>query len=1271
MKRNIFNKVLHSDRSLLFTVACSVIAISWIGIETRIALNDVFQNSEHNKILTECLNDIRHLDEVLTSSARLAANPGDQKWTEQYYFNEPKLDSAIKKAISIEPSDEAQKKLLMVDSANIKLMDLEHRALDLVKIGDQDAAVRLLNGIEYEQEKDKYAKGLTMFINILNQKNIERNTLLANRTNRNYYIFFIAVIMLLVVWIPLLRSRRNSRNELIKKNRLLEEEVQTRLQTDEKLQKINLAIHNSKEIVLLTDKEGVITYINPEFTNVYGYTYEEVVGKTTPRILKSSVLKRDEIKAFWDALLNKQTIPKVEYFNKCKDGKLIQIEGSASPIINNNGDIIGFLGMQRDITERKRKDLERHVFYEITEGIATSSNLDELLKLIHESLKKVIYAENFFIALFDPSTKLFSFPYWVDKFDPIPEPIAMKKSCSAYVFRTGKPFLLRQEIINQLEEQNEVELVGSPSPSWLGVPLKTPDRTIGVLVVQHYEEENIYSEYDSEFLNSVGNQIALAIDRKRSEEAIKREVNFSQESFDSLPALFYLFDNKGKFLRWNKRFEKATGYSAEEIANLSPLSLFEEPDKTSIAIKIQETFQMGEASVEAVLVSKDKTKTATFFTGKRFQFDGMECLVGMGIDISDRKQAEESLQKERLLLRTVIDNIPDSIYCKDVAGRKTLANATELRYSGVKSESDILGKTDFDFYPKELAEGFFADDQSVLQSGKPVLNREEYLIDETGQKHWLVTSKIPLVDEKGNVHGIVGIGHNITNRKLAEDALKDTEKFLKETQLIAQLGSYTLDIASGKWISSEILDGIMGIDSDYDRSVEGWESIIHHEWQKIMSDYFAKEVISQKKKFDKEYKIVRKNDGSERWVHGIGELKFNDDNQPVKMIGTIRDITEKKEAEEALRENEVKLNVILQSTADGILAIDSNGKVIKTNERFAQLWGIPQHIIDSGDDNALIDFVLEQLIDPAAFVSKVQALYNSKDVDLDILHFKDGRIFERYSAPLVLSDTSIGRVWSFRDITKQRLAEKEIIKRNEELSKTNAEKDKFFSIIAHDLKSPFQGLLGLSELMASGEDNLSKEEFIEYGKSMNESAFNIFKLIENLLEWAQMQKGAISFSPQELDLNDLVSQSVGTIKQRAAQKGITVLHEIPESLGVTADEKMLDTVLRNLISNSVKFTKSGGKIMVRAKQAGNDMVEISVSDTGVGMSEKNVARLFKMNEKVSSKGTAGESSTGLGLLLCREFVEKHGGRIWIESELGKGSTFTFSLPKIIVKQGRI
>jgi signal transduction histidine kinase len=199
--------------------------------------------------------------------------------------------------------------------------------------------------------------------------------------------------------------------------------------------------------------------------------------------------------------------------------------------------------------------------------------------------------------------------------------------------------------------------------------------------------------------------------------------------------------------------------------------------------------------------------------------------------------------------------------------------------------------------------------------------------------------------------------------------------------------------------------------------------------------------------------------------------------------------------------------------------------------------------------------------------------------------------------------------------------------------------------------------------MVESSDSFTKEEFVEYSKSINKASKKLYKLLENLLEWAQVQRGTITFTPINLDLAQIVAQSIDTIYQRALQKKITIVNEITSPQTVYIDEKMTQTVLRNLLSNAVKFTKSGGRVFIRAESIDEKRLRVSVEDTGVGIPKEDIERLFRIEQKVCSLGTEGESSTGLGLLLCKEFVEIHGGRIWVESETGKGSKFSFTVNK--------
>lgn len=232
---------------------------------------------------------------------------------------------------------------------------------------------------------------------------------------------------------------------------------------------------------------------------------------------------------------------------------------------------------------------------------------------------------------------------------------------------------------------------------------------------------------------------------------------------------------------------------------------------------------------------------------------------------------------------------------------------------------------------------------------------------------------------------------------------------------------------------------------------------------------------------------------------------------------------------------------------------------------------------------------------------------------------------------------------------------------NKKLKTLNATKDKFFSIIAHDLKSPYNAVLGFSDILLTQSENLDRQEIKSIADMIKRSADVAVNLLTNLMVWSQSQTNRIKFNPEVLDLTDIVSHVILLYNETALQKGISLSFDLPENSTVTGDREMLDTILRNLVSNAIKFTRPGGKIIVSAVKDEYETI-VSVADNGIGISKENKKKLFRIDEGYTTAGTEKEKGTGLGLILCLEFVEKHGGRIWVESTPGKGTIFSFSIP---------
>jgi signal transduction histidine kinase len=373
------------------------------------------------------------------------------------------------------------------------------------------------------------------------------------------------------------------------------------------------------------------------------------------------------------------------------------------------------------------------------------------------------------------------------------------------------------------------------------------------------------------------------------------------------------------------------------------------------------------------------------------------------------------------------------------------------------------------------------------------------------------------------------------------------------------------------------------------------------------------------------------------------------------MLGSMMDITERKRAEEALRQREAELRVILVSTGDGILAVDRNGeRVIKTNRRYAEMWRIPQSMVDAGDNNILLTFALNQLSDPDAFLKRVHELYGTKAVTVDTLVFKDGRILERHGFPMLMDGAVIGRVWSFRDITERNRQERE-------LSEKNSELERFTYTVSHDLKSPLvtvKTFLGYLEQDMTRPDKERVKQDVAY---MHTAADKMGQLLDELLNLARV--GRKSNPDERITFKELAQEAVRLVAGRISTGGAEV-QVADAAVVLEGDRPRLIEIWQNLVENACKFMGNQPKprVEIGVEQRGSETV-FFVHDNGAGIDPRFQEKVFGLFEKLDPKG----EGTGMGLALVKRIVEMYKGRIWVESPgLGQGANFLFTLPGAVI-----
>jgi PAS domain S-box-containing protein len=420
-----------------------------------------------------------------------------------------------------------------------------------------------------------------------------------------------------------------------------------------------------------------------------------------------------------------------------------------------------------------------------------------------------------------------------------------------------------------------------------------------------------------------------------------------------------------------------------------------------------------------------------------------------------------------------------------------------------------------------------------------------------------------------------------------------------------------------------------------------------------------REAAREVKSFTWEGRFIIKDE--RRWFR-IESIPECCDNGDIRWYGVTQDITDRKQAEESLRESEEKFRGLADTAKVMISIVGSVGEAsyLYVNDEWSR---VHEYSREEAQSLKPIDVVAPEsrplvLANAAKRMAGERAPHNYEIKAIT----KSGKIKPlNFSVTIINFGNQKAFLTTCIDITKRKEGEQALRESEEKLRGINAQKDKLFSIIAHDLKSPFNTILGFSDILVDQIKNNDLEGIDRYATIIQESSRRSYELLMNLLEWSRSQTGRIDFNPEYLDMVSLIKDVSSLLNDLALQKTISIQKQLPHRVTVFADRHMTSTVLRNLISNAIKFTHRGGEIILSAHEAATEII-VSVKDNGIGIAQDHLENIFAIGESESTLGTANEKGTGLGLILCKEFIDKHGGRIWVESVEGRGSDFFFALP---------
>lgn len=713
---------------------------------------------------------------------------------------------------------------------------------------------------------------------------------------------------------------------------------------------------------------------------------------------------------------------------------------------------------------------------------------------------------------------------------------------------------------------------------------------------------------------------------------------------------------------------------------------------------------------------------------------------------------EKKLKEDQRWLITTLRSIGDAVITTDIKGKITFANKIAEELLGAK-EKELLGKDS----SKALR---FINEETRKEVANPVFHvinsRESYtlsskvsLLTRSGKEIPIDDSASPIINDNGEITGVVLVFRNITKQRKTERDLSEVQNQLEELvekrtkeltevnlQLEKEIAEHlqteeALKISAERFrnIFEESPIGIIffGPDGSFVHmnkasfKIFGLSTVLELDGYNLLNNSFLsaadrgkllqKESIRIEQLFDFDFfkrdKLYRVTKTGEVYADLlISPLLSEETSNVVGYLMHIQDISERKKYEVALNLHQEKLEeLILERTSE--LADTNRHLEIEISERkksesslreserklsalINNLSGIAYRC--KFDEERTMSYLSDGCMALTGF--HINDLISNKKISFSSLIHPDDKEKvisnikvcvennEPYQSEYRLLTKSGEEKWvldkGFRvttengsenylegfiiDITQRIWAEEAIKKYSEELKELNNSKDKFFSIIAHDLKSPFQGLLGCSNFLLNEFESLDNEDKLKLAQDINGAANNLYKLIENLLHWSRMQRSSIEFQPERINLYDEVNYVFKILERAAFNKNVQLINQVDKSFHINADLNMLNSVFQNLISNAIKFTPEEGTVNVSAALA-EDLIEVSVVDSGVGIKPEDLSKLFRIDSHFSTKGTNNEEGTGLGLILCKEMIQKHQCKIWAESEYGKGTNFKFTIPK--------
>ena len=1004
-----------------------------------------------------------------------------------------------------------------------------------------------------------------------------------------------------------------------------------------------------------------------------------------------------------------------------------------------------------EAAETDHRDAEKvqAALYRIAELASAAQDMQEFYRAVHAVVGELMNASNFFISLYDEERQLISWPYFVDEVDlDVPDPkqwhefgTGDARGMTAYVLRTGEPQLMSHERMRELTEQGEIEPVGADpteDSSWLGVPLKSEGRTVGVLVVQSYTKEVRYTERDKELLAFVGQHVGAALSRARAiEETRQRNAELAiinsvqgalageldvqaiydivgdklRDVFDAQVVDIAVHDEAAAVLRFPYTIERGVRFPDEPMPMIgfrrhvmdtrepllinddvageaerhgNPPVLSGEPVKSWLGVpfigggKARGVISLQNVDHEHAFTESDKRLLATLAGNLSVALDNARLM-----DETQQRVAELATVNSvgqalasQLELDALIELVGDRV-------RETFD--ADIVYVALHDERS--GRIDFAYFHEggqrrdepslEYGEGLTS---RILDSGEPlVINQslEEQELEYVGTPSRSYLG-VPIVAGEGAI-GVISVqstreegrfgeadagllatiaasvGVAIQNARLFEaqrEAERQYRKLVEELPLAVYKDAPDAS-ATSEYISP-LVEEMFGYPREAWMKPEFFASVLHPEDREHTIAAHAAALAGDDDRWSMEYRVIAAN-GRTVWVRDDAWIVKDEHGIPIHVQGFMIDVTDQALAHAEIRRRTQYFESLVEISPVAVVVMDSDERVTRWNPAAAELFGYsPEEAVGRPID----DLVLHGDLQEEGRVVTREALQAGRAERITRRTRKDGELVDvqMMLVPLTVDGERVGFYGIYHDITELQRA------RQAAEAATQA-KSAFLATMSHEIRTPMNGVIGMTSLLLGTELTPEQRDFAEVVRSSGDALLHV---IDDILDYSKIEAGKLELEGAPFDLRECVEAALDIVAPRASEKEIELACLLDEAVpaGIVGDAARLRQVLLNLLSNAVKFTEEGEVVLhgdAEPAGAGSYRVHLAVRDTGVGIPQDRMDRLFASFSQVDASTTRRYGGTGLGLAISRRVVELMGGAMWVESEEGKGSTFHIAL----------